>query len=124
MATSGSTSLKISNTSSTPNEFLVLSWARNSYSVADNTSNITVTLKTYSTYGSGAQPWNLLGNTVRLTVGGTQRYNNTNASVDYRGTSASSFTRRSPTKPVRTFPSEPTLTSCDTRRHRNGWTPG
>lgn len=89
MALSGSTSLKISNTSSTPNEYLVLSWVVNSQSIANNTSNITVTMKAYSTYGSGAQPWNLVGNTVRLTVGGSQKVNNTNASIDFRGTSAS-----------------------------------
>lgn len=93
MATSGSKNVVISNTSSSSyNEHLVIAWSRNSYSVDNNTSNITVTLKAYSTYGSGAQPYNLVGNTVRLTVAGTQRVNNTNASIDFRGTSASSMT--------------------------------
>lgn len=100
MANSGSYQIKISNTSSTPNEYLQVAWVVNSQSVANNTSNVTFKLNIYSTYGSGAQPYSLDNSsekTASLKVNGTQRYYEHNdqwdspaLAIDFRNTSASS----------------------------------
>lgn len=99
MALSGSYKIKISNTSSTPNEWLQLSWTVNSQSVETNKSNITFAIQIYSTYSSAYQPYsidNSSAKTVSLSVNGTQRYYAHNDQwgpnpvvVDFRGTSAS-----------------------------------
>lgn len=65
---------------------LWIDWAQNSKSEANNTSNITVTLKArrndgYPSYGA----YNNYGNnTIRLTVGGSVKVNNTAANIDLR----------------------------------------
>lgn len=63
-----------------------IEWAQNSKSEANNTSNITVTLKArrndgYPSYGA----YNNYGNnTIKLTVGGSVKVNNTAANIDLR----------------------------------------
>ena len=88
MATSGSQSICVSRSGYT-DDYLVLTWKRNSYDSANSTNNITVSLQIYSTAGIPA--YNLVGNTVRLRVGGNSstynKVNDTNASIDFRSTS-------------------------------------
>ena len=83
MATSGTISKNIGTNGVYT---LWIDWARNSKSDANNTSNITVTLKArrndgYPSYGA----YNNYGNnTIRLTVGGSVKVNNTAANIDLR----------------------------------------
>lgn len=83
MATSGTISKNIGKNGVYT---LWIDWARNSKSDANNTSNITVTLKArrndgYPSYGA----YNNYGNnTIRLTVGGSVKVNNTAANIDLR----------------------------------------
>lgn len=83
MATSGTISKKIGTNSVYT---LWIDWIRNSKSDANNTSNITVTLKAkrndgYPSYGA----YNNYGNnTIKLTVGGSVKVNNTAANIDLR----------------------------------------
>ena len=65
---------------------LWIDWVRNSKSDANNTSNITVTLKARRNDGNpsyGAYN-NYRNNTIRLTVGGSVKVNNTAANIDLR----------------------------------------
>ena len=91
MATSGSTEVCVSRSGYT-NDYLVLSWKRNSYDTANATNNITVELKIYSNADYPA--WNLNSNTTRLRVGGNtdsyNKVNDTNSSLDFRSTSKAS----------------------------------
>ena len=83
MATSGTISKNIGKNGVYT---LWIDWSRNSKSDANNTSNITVTLKArrndgYTSYGA----YNNYGNnTIRLTVGGSVKVNNTAANIDLR----------------------------------------
>lgn len=83
MATSGTISKKIGTNSVYT---LWIDWVRNSKSDANNTSNITVTLKAkrndgYPSYGA----YNNYGNnTIKLTVGEAVKVNNTAANIDLR----------------------------------------
>ena len=83
MATSGTISKNIGTNGVYT---LWIDWVRNSKSDANNTSNITVTLKAkrndgYPSYGA----YNNYGNnTIKLTVGGSVKVNNTAANIDLR----------------------------------------
>lgn len=83
MATSGTISKNIGTNGVYT---LWIDWAQNSKSDANNTSNITVTLKArrndgHPSYGA----YNNYGNnTIRLTVGGSVKVNNTAANIDLR----------------------------------------
>ena len=86
MATSGSTSKCVSKSGYT-NDYLVLDWKRNSYDASAATNNITVNLKIYTTHAYPA--YNLVGNTTKLLVGGSEKVSDTNSSIDFRNTSES-----------------------------------
>ena len=83
MATSGTILKKIGTNSVYT---LWIEWKRNSKNDTNNTSNITVTLKAkrndgYPSYGA----YNNYGNnTIKLTVGGSVKVNNTAANIDLR----------------------------------------
>ena len=94
MATSGTISKNIGTHSVYT---LWIDWVRNSKSDANNTSNITVTLKAkrndgYPNYGA----YNLnTNNTIKLSVGGVAKVNNTAAKIDLRtgtGTTLATWT--------------------------------
>ena len=94
MATSGTILKKIGTNSVYT---LWIDWVRNSKSDANNTSNITVTLKAkrndgYPNYGA----YNNYGNnTIKLSVGGVAKVNNTAAKIDLRtgtGTTLATWT--------------------------------
>lgn len=94
MATSGTISKKIGTNSVYT---FWIDWVRNNQNVAANTSNITVTLKAkrndgYPSYGA----YNLnTNNTIKLTVGGSVKVNNTAAKIDLRtstGTTLATWT--------------------------------
>lgn len=84
MATSGTISKKIGTNSVYT---FWLDWKVNSQNTSANTSNVTVTLKAkrndgYPSYGA----YNNYGNnTIKLTVGGSVKVNNTAANIDLRG---------------------------------------
>lgn len=65
-----------------------MDWKVNSSNVASNTSNITVDLKARRSSGSASYgAYNLYSNnTIRLTVGGSVKVNDTSASIDLRTT--------------------------------------
>lgn len=100
MADTGTYSIKISNTSSSPNEYLQLYWKLNGQSPETNTSNITFKLQIYSTYSEQAKPYSLdaaAEKTVSLSVNGDRKVYKHNdiwqtpvVPIDFRNTSASS----------------------------------
>ena len=94
MATSGTISKRIGTNSVYT---LWIEWKRNSKNDTNNTSNITVTLKAkrndgYPNYGA----YNLnANNTIKLSVGGAVKVNNTTAKIDLRtstGTTLAAWT--------------------------------
>ena len=83
MATSGTISKNIG----TNNVYTFwIDWVRNSKSESNNTSNITVTLKAKRNDGNPSYgAYNNYGNnTIKLTVGGSVKVNNTAANIDLR----------------------------------------
>lgn len=99
MADTGKHTIKISNTSSTPNEYLEIYWKVNGTSPETNSSNITFKLQIYSTYSAQARPYSLDAaseKTVSLTINNDRKVYKHNdiwqtpaVLIDFRDTSES-----------------------------------